>query len=168
MNSWMLLMSCFPTMMMKSCSASSMRQPPGPHCIIETNIFMVHVWICNIFLGLFLWNHPNVEEETHIFISHPKQGPIVGRVTHKPAHKEKWGEHLLRHNFSCSSLCNLHHSPSFKEGHIERWRVEIDKLEDEHLEDEGVVILGLCSVHLCRQENKCQTQKQRSKQRSVF
>lgn len=30
-NSWTLLMNCFPTMMMKSCWASSMRQPPGPH-----------------------------------------------------------------------------------------------------------------------------------------
>lgn len=44
-------------------------------------------------------------------------------------------------------------SPSFKESHIEGGGVEIDKLEDEDLEDEGIVILGLCSVHLCNREN---------------
>lgn len=45
-------------------------------------------------------------------------------------------------------------SPSFKESHIEGGGVEVDKLEDEHLEDEGVVVLGLCSVHLCNRENE--------------
>lgn len=46
-------------------------------------------------------------------------------------------------------------SPSFKESHVEGGRVEVDKLEDEHLEDEGVVILGLCPVHLCNNEDTC-------------
>lgn len=43
-------------------------------------------------------------------------------------------------------------SPSFEESHVERGGVEVDKLEDEHLHDESVVILGLCSVHLCNGE----------------
>lgn len=43
-------------------------------------------------------------------------------------------------------------SPSFKESHIERRRVEVDKLEDEHFEGESIVVLGLGSVHLCNTE----------------
>lgn len=34
-NSWTLLTTCFPTMMMKSCWASSIRHPPGPHCRVR-------------------------------------------------------------------------------------------------------------------------------------
>lgn len=36
-NSWMLLISCFPTMMTSSSWASSMRHPPAPHCSTDTN-----------------------------------------------------------------------------------------------------------------------------------
>lgn len=54
-------------------------------------------------------------------------------------------------SFICR-FCLTHFSPSFKESHVEWGRVEVDKLEDEHLHDEGVVILGLCSVHLCNGE----------------
>lgn len=50
--------------------------------------------------------------------------------------------------------CDSCVSPSFKESHIKGRRVEVDKLEDEHLEDESVVILGLCSVHLCNTSHK--------------
>lgn len=49
-------------------------------------------------------------------------------------------------------FCLTLFSPSFKESHVEWGRVEVDKLEDEHLHDEGVVILSLCSVHLCHGE----------------
>lgn len=55
-------------------------------------------------------------------------------------------------------LCDMNHfsqtdvSPSFEESHVERGRVEVDKLEDEHLENEGVVVLRLCAVHLCERE----------------
>lgn len=50
--------------------------------------------------------------------------------------------------------CDSCVSPSFKESHIKGRRVEVDKLEDEDLEDESVVILGLCSVHLCNTSHK--------------
>lgn len=38
MNSWMLLISCFPTMMTSSSWASSIRHPPAPHCDTQTEM----------------------------------------------------------------------------------------------------------------------------------
>ena len=98
--------------------------------------------------------------KTHIFISHPKQGPVVGRVPHKPANTEKeerfnliWHKMLFTSYFLCV-LRLTRVSPSLKESYIERGRVEVDKLEDEHLEDKGIVVLGLCSVHLWKRESE--------------
>ena len=148
MNSCMLLMSCFPTMMMKSCWASSMRQPPGPHCSMKTHRHtdtdMTH-W--NI---LSLW-HLMVNHVTHIFIPHPEQGAIVSWVAHEPTHTEKKG--TVYNKMCFKSCCVTLVSPSFEERHIEWGWVEVDKLEDEHFEDEGIVILCLCPVHLCNIEN---------------
>lgn len=38
--------------------------------------------------------------------------------------------------------------PAFEERHIERRRIEIDKLEHKHFESEGVFVLSLGAVHL--------------------
>lgn len=47
-------------------------------------------------------------------------------------------------------FCMSFVAPSFEESHI-KWRgVKVDKLEDEHLKNEGVLVLGLCSMHLCK------------------
>lgn len=50
-------------------------------------------------------------------------------------------------------------SPAFEEGHVERRRVEVDKLKDEDFEDEGVVVLRLCAVHLCGKEKGSITER---------
>lgn len=63
-------------------------------------------------------------------------------------------------------------SPAFEEGHIERRRVEVDKLEDEDFEDEGVVVLRLRAVHLCGEKSvtvvSIATSCSRKKKRKVF
>lgn len=43
----------------------------------------------------------------------------------------------------------LNFSPAFEEGNIKDWRVEVDKLENEHLESQLILKFCLRSMHLC-------------------
>ena len=43
-------------------------------------------------------------------------------------------------------------SPSLEEGDVNRRRVEVDELEDEHFEDEHVFVFTLSPMHLCRKQ----------------